>query len=182
MDDIYHVLLWLPFLDKECTGYCWSIQVQLLPCAGFIWEVRIKKVYIVVGRKKDSLPKRNEYWGMGRKEGRGKSTCVTRGGIKYINLTWRFDEVEFNNFAHRGIKVKQFPEIRKIIISSFANSSFLNIYVIFNLSCKIYQWIISCNKCKTLRMPSFLSPVFLLAPCLPFFVFLHESLIFPSSL
>lgn len=133
----------------------------VLPCAGFIWEVRIKKVYIAVGRKKDSLPKRNEYWGMGRKKGRWKSTCVTRGGIKYINLTWRFDEVEFNNFAHRGIKVKQFPEIRKTIISSFANSSFLNLYVIFNLSCKIYQWIMSCNKCKTLHMPSFLSP------CLP---------------
>jgi len=74
--------------------------------------------------------------GWAGKEGRGKSTCGTQGGIKCINLnlTRRFDEVEFNNFVHRGIKVKQFTEIRKTVISSFANSSFLNLYVIFNLS------------------------------------------------
>lgn len=48
------------------------------------------------------------------KEGRGKSACVTRGGIKYINLTWRSDEMEFNNLAHRGIKVQEFPKIGKV--------------------------------------------------------------------
>lgn len=162
MHDIYHVSLWLPFFDKECIGYCWSIQVQLLPRAGFIWEVRKKERYIAVGRKKVFQKEMSTGECVG-KEGRGKSTCVTRGGIKYIhlNLTRRFDEVEFNNFVHRSIKVKQFPEIRKIVISSFANSSFLNLYVIFNLSYKIYQRIMSGNKYKTSHMPSILSS------CLP---------------
>lgn len=61
---------------------------------------------------------------------------MSRGEIKYVSLTTRFDEMEFNSLVYRGIKVQEFSEIGKIFSTSQTLINFLNLYIAFNLDYK----------------------------------------------
>lgn len=62
MDGICHILLWFPILGKECTGCYWSIQLQLLPCVGFIWETREKERESIHSSGKEKRQSSQKKW------------------------------------------------------------------------------------------------------------------------
>lgn len=119
MDGVYDILLWLPFFDKEHTVLLKHPAAAAPICCthlGGQHERKKKYVWQWEGRK-TSFPKQ---WvlRMCRQRGEKKRVLHTRCGMKYINLTWRFDEMEFNNLAYRGIKIQECSEIATMFSTS----------------------------------------------------------------